>query len=64
MTSTGRLLRDGTATRVSRRRATDELAALEAGWEDGETAVMTKRDFWSGDERFPDLYDVAAARGA
>jgi S-DNA-T family DNA segregation ATPase FtsK/SpoIIIE len=57
VTSTGRLLRDGTATRVSRRRATDELAALEAGWEDGETAVMTKRDFWSGDERFPDLYD-------
>ena len=49
VTSTGRLLRDGTATRVSRRRAGEELAALEAGWEDGETAVMTKRDFWSGD---------------
>jgi DNA segregation ATPase FtsK/SpoIIIE, S-DNA-T family len=60
VTSTGRLLRDGTATRVARRRATDELAALEAGWEDGETAVMTKRDFWSGDERFPDLYDEPA----
>jgi S-DNA-T family DNA segregation ATPase FtsK/SpoIIIE len=60
VTSTGRLLRDGTATRVSRRRAGEELAALEAGWEDGETAVMTKRDFWSGDERFPDLYDEPA----
>jgi DNA segregation ATPase FtsK/SpoIIIE, S-DNA-T family len=61
VTTTGRLLRDGTATRVRvARRATDELAALEAGWEDGETAVMTKRDFWSGDERFPDLYDEPA----
>src|SRR4051812_41949623 len=59
VTSTGRLLRDGTATRVARRRADEDLAALEAGWSDGETAVMAKRDFWSGDERFPDLYDEA-----
>src|SRR3954453_23841997 len=50
VTSTGRLLRDGTATRVARRRADEDLAALEAGWSDGETAVMAKRDFWSGDE--------------
>jgi S-DNA-T family DNA segregation ATPase FtsK/SpoIIIE len=57
VTSTGRLLREGTATRVARRRAGDELAALEAGWSDGDTAVMTKREFWSGDERFPDLYE-------
>jgi DNA segregation ATPase FtsK/SpoIIIE, S-DNA-T family len=57
VTSTGRLLRDGTSTKIARRRAGEELAALEAGWEDGDTAVMTKRDFWSGDERFPDLYD-------
>src|SRR4051812_37295582 len=56
VTSTGRLLRDGTATTIARRRASDELAALEAGWAEGDTAVL-KRDFWSGEERFPDLYD-------
>jgi DNA segregation ATPase FtsK/SpoIIIE, S-DNA-T family len=56
VTSTGRLLRDGTATTIARRRAGDELAALEAGWADGDTAVL-KRDFWSGEERFPDLYE-------
>jgi DNA segregation ATPase FtsK/SpoIIIE, S-DNA-T family len=57
VTSTGRLLRDGTATTIARRRASDELAALEAGWADSDTAVL-KRDFWSGEERFPDLYDA------
>src|SRR3954468_3411878 len=56
VTSTGRLLRDGTATTIARRRASDELAALEAGWAEGDTAVL-KRDFWSGEERFPDLYE-------
>src|SRR3954453_17631101 len=59
VTSTGRMLRDGTATKVARRRTDEDLAALEAGWSDGETAVTAKRDFWSGDERFPDLYDEA-----
>ncbi len=58
VTSTGRLLRDGTATTLARRRADEELAALEAGWDDGATAVMSRKrqEFWSGDERFPDLY--------
>jgi S-DNA-T family DNA segregation ATPase FtsK/SpoIIIE len=40
---------------VQRRRATEELAALEAG--EPKISRATPETFWSGEERFPDLYD-------
>jgi S-DNA-T family DNA segregation ATPase FtsK/SpoIIIE len=40
---------------VQRRRATDELAALEAG--EPKVSRATPENFWSGEERFPDLYE-------
>jgi S-DNA-T family DNA segregation ATPase FtsK/SpoIIIE len=56
VTTTGRMLRDGAEpvrTAVARKRPPrEELAELD-------TAEITavKRDFWSGEERFPDLYE-------
>src|SRR5215216_1167482 len=58
VTTTGRMLRDGAEpvrTAVARKRPPrEELAELD-------TAEITavKRDFWSGEERFPDLYGDA-----
>jgi DNA segregation ATPase FtsK/SpoIIIE, S-DNA-T family len=39
---------------VQRRRATEELAALETG--EARVSRATPEPFWSGEERFPDLY--------
>ncbi|HKH18641.1 MAG TPA: DNA translocase FtsK 4TM domain-containing protein [Solirubrobacteraceae bacterium] len=58
VTTTGRMLREGAEpvrTAVARKRPPrEELAELD-------TAEITavKRDFWSGEERFPDLYGDA-----
>ena len=56
VTTTGRKLRDGAEpvrTAVARRRSPrDELAELETA-----EFSAVKRDFWSGADRFPDLYD-------
>src|SRR5690349_18635768 len=40
---------------VQRRRATEELAALETG--EPRVSRATTESFWSGEERFPDLYE-------
>ncbi|HEY6695658.1 MAG TPA: DNA translocase FtsK 4TM domain-containing protein [Solirubrobacteraceae bacterium] len=40
---------------VQRRRATEELAALEVG--DARVSRATPEPFWSGEDRYPDLYD-------
>jgi S-DNA-T family DNA segregation ATPase FtsK/SpoIIIE len=40
---------------VQRRRATEELAALEVG--DARVSRATPESFWSGEDRYPDLYD-------
>jgi S-DNA-T family DNA segregation ATPase FtsK/SpoIIIE len=40
---------------VSRRRATDELAAAEVG--EPRVSRATPDDFWSGEDRYPDLYE-------
>jgi DNA segregation ATPase FtsK/SpoIIIE, S-DNA-T family len=72
VSTTGRRLREGTTEvreRVTRRRdATEELAALE---QDGDARVTaaTRADeaepgFWSGEERFPELYEGAGEREA
>jgi S-DNA-T family DNA segregation ATPase FtsK/SpoIIIE len=72
VTSTGRRVRERAEpvkTAVTRiRTAREELAALE---ETGELASVTRseptvadrREFWSGAERFPDLYDGTEAPG-
>jgi DNA segregation ATPase FtsK/SpoIIIE, S-DNA-T family len=40
---------------VQRRRATEELAALEVG--DARVSRATPEPFWSGEDRYPELYD-------
>ena len=67
VTTTGRKLRQGAEpvrTAVIRRRSPrDELAVLE----EAEVTAVTRADpheFWSGAERFPDLYDGAASPDA
>jgi DNA segregation ATPase FtsK/SpoIIIE, S-DNA-T family len=40
---------------VQRRRATEELAALETG--EPRVSRATPEQFWSGEDRYPDLYD-------
>src|SRR5215204_4073508 len=56
VTTTGRKLREGAEpvrTAVARRRhPRDELEDLERG-----DVIAAKQDFWSGADRFPDLYD-------
>src|SRR5215211_2279737 len=56
VTTTGRKLRDGAEpvrTAVARRRPPrEELAELDTA-----EISAVKRDFWSGEERFPDLYE-------
>jgi DNA segregation ATPase FtsK/SpoIIIE, S-DNA-T family len=42
-------------TAVQRRRATEELAALEAG--EPSVSRATPEPFWSGEDRYPELYD-------
>ena len=63
VTTTGRKLRDGAEpvrTAVARRRSPrDELAELETA-----EFSAVKRDFWSGADRFPDLYDEGEQTGA
>jgi S-DNA-T family DNA segregation ATPase FtsK/SpoIIIE len=43
---------------VQRRRATEELAALEAG--EPRVSRATPEPFWSGEDRYPDLYEEEA----
>src|SRR5215212_9372367 len=58
VSTTGRMLREGAApvrTAVTRRRhPREELAELDTA-----EISAARRDFWSGSERFPDLYDGA-----
>jgi DNA segregation ATPase FtsK/SpoIIIE, S-DNA-T family len=42
---------------VQRRRATEELAALEAGEPRVSRAAPEPESFWSGEDRYPDLYE-------
>ena len=66
VSTTSRRLRDGTAearTAVARRRAPrEELRAIEAS----AAPTVVRRDeipdFWSGSERFPDIYEPTEAR--
>jgi DNA segregation ATPase FtsK/SpoIIIE, S-DNA-T family len=70
VSTTGRRLREGTTEvreRVARRREpTEELAALEQSGEARVTAATQADEpgFWSGEERFPELYDGAGEREA
>jgi DNA segregation ATPase FtsK/SpoIIIE, S-DNA-T family len=72
VTSTGRRVRDRAEpvkTAVTRiRTAREELAALEESGEltsvtRSEPTVADRREFWSGAERFPDLYDGTEVPG-
>jgi len=63
VTRTGRRVREGTTdvrTAVTRRRArSDELAALEATEPTAVRRGGDEEEFWSGAERFPDLFGEA-----
>ena len=65
VSTTGRRLRDQTTEvrdRVARRRdATEELSELERDGAARVTAAPAESAFWSGEERFPELYDGAGA---